>query len=53
MTNDNVMKKYGMSIDEVLNVRAMHGGTVTIAIAWNVPLHRCPSLRDVMCVSSR
>ena len=25
------MRKYSMSIDDVLNVRAMHGGTVTIA----------------------
>ena len=31
MTIDNVMRKYSMSIDDVLNVRAMHGGTVTIS----------------------
>ena len=31
MTIDNVMRKYSMSIDDVLNVRAMHGGTVAIA----------------------
>ena len=31
MTIDNIMRKYDMSIDEVLNVRAMYGGTVNIA----------------------
>ncbi len=31
MTIGNVMRKYYMSIDDVLNVRAMYGGTVTIA----------------------
>lgn len=31
MTIDSVMRKYYMNIDDVLNVRAMHGGTVTIA----------------------
>ena len=31
MTIDNVMRKYSMSIDDVLNVQAMYGGTVTIA----------------------
>ena len=31
MTIDNVMRKYSMSIDDVLNVRAIYGGTVTIA----------------------
>ncbi len=31
MTIDNVMRKYHMSIDDVLNVRAMYGGTIIIA----------------------
>ena len=31
MTIDNVMSKYSMSIDDVLNVWALYGGTVTIA----------------------
>ena len=31
MKIDNVMRKYSMSIDDVLNVRAIYGGTVTIA----------------------
>ena len=31
MTIDSVMRKYNMNIDDVLNVRSMHGGTVTIA----------------------
>ena len=31
MTIDAVMRKYHMSIDDVLNVRAMYGGPVTIA----------------------
>ena len=31
MTIDNVMRKYSMSIDDVLNVRAFYGGTITIA----------------------
>ena len=31
MTIDNVMRKYSMSIDDVLNVRAFYGGTITNA----------------------
>ena len=31
MTIDNVMRKYNMNIDDVLNDRAMYGGTVAIA----------------------
>ena len=31
MTIDNVMRKYHMSIDDVLNLRAIYDGTVTIA----------------------
>ena len=31
MKIDNVRRKYSMSIDDVLNVRAIYGGTVTIA----------------------
>ena len=31
MTIDNVMRKYSMSTDDVLNVRAFYGGTITIA----------------------
>ena len=31
MKIDNVMRKYSMSIDDVLNVRAIYDGTVTIA----------------------
>ena len=31
MNRDDVMQKYNMSIDDVLNVRAIYGGTVTIA----------------------
>lgn len=31
MIIDNIMRKYHMSIDDVLNFRAMPGGTVTIA----------------------
>lgn len=30
MNANDVMCKYGMSIDDVLNVRAMYGGTVSI-----------------------
>ena len=31
MSINNVMRKYRMSVDDVLNVRAIYGGTVTIA----------------------
>ena len=31
MDIDNIMRKYCMSIDDVLNVRAIYGGTVSIA----------------------
>ena len=31
MAIDDIMRKYHMSIDDVLNVRAIYGGTVTIA----------------------
>ena len=31
MSINDVMNKYSMSVDDVLNVRAIYGGTVTIA----------------------
>ena len=31
MSVNDVMTKYSMSVDDVLNVRAIYGGTVTIA----------------------
>lgn len=30
MNRERVMRKYDMSIDDVLNVRAIYGGTVTV-----------------------
>ena len=61
MIIDTVMHKYSMIIDDVLNVRAFYGGTITnasderLADAYRMerPIHRGTSLRDAMCVSNR
>lgn len=61
MIIDTVMHKYSMIIDDVLNVQAMYGGSVTIASDEHLtdvnrmehPIHLGPNLRDAMSVSNR
>lgn len=61
MNINDVMEKYQMSIDDVLNVRAIYGGTVTIApdehlrdvTVWNAPIRLGRILHDATFISNR
>ena len=61
MNINDVMEKYRMSIDDVLNVRAIYGGTVTITPDEHLgDVHRmerpdtpCPNLHDATFISKQ